>query len=72
MQEEWFRDYLRTAGTSENPIIPIANTIAWQRHIDAEGITKIGNAITFSAVKFSVDVNKISFNTFYRLTMHNG
>lgn len=46
--------------------------IAWQRHIDAEGITKIGNAITFSAVKFSVDVNKISFNTFYRLTMHNG
>lgn len=52
-------------------IVRIALT-AWQRHIDAEGITKIGNAITFSAVKFSVDVNKISFNTFYRLTMHNG
>lgn len=145
LQEEWLKNYLRTAGTPENPTIPITNIIAWhnetrayvkddasklvseiasavkkfvaggsdniingiselmsgaitailgagtgsvsemhsyyimveglsiiridltawQRHIEAEGITKkIENAMTFSAVKSSVDVNKITFNTF--------
>lgn len=53
-------------------IVRIALT-AWQRHIEAEDITKKNRECNnISAVKFSVDVNKISFNTFYRLTMHNG
>jgi hypothetical protein len=38
---------------------------AWQRKIEVTGITqKIQNAMTFSAVKSSVNVDKISFNTF--------
>jgi hypothetical protein len=142
LQEEWLKNYIRTAGTKDNPSIPITNTLAWhsetrayvkkdstdmvknvskalkqfisndmingvagllssginsilgsgmgvqsemhsyyiivdglsiirldvtawQRHIEATGITKhIENAMTFTAVKSSVDVNKISFNTF--------
>ena len=38
---------------------------AWQRRIEVTGITsKIQNAMTFTAVKSSVNVDKISFNTF--------
>ena len=38
---------------------------AWQRHISVVGITqKIEHAMTFTAVKSSVDVDKITFNTF--------
>ncbi|MEM7758646.1 MAG: hypothetical protein AAF298_11040 [Cyanobacteria bacterium P01_A01_bin.40] len=37
----------------------------WSRKIEAKGITEyIQNAMVFQAVKSSVDVNKISFNTF--------
>jgi len=39
--------------------------MAWQRRIEATGITTaIENAMTFTAVKSSVDVDKITFNTF--------
>lgn len=39
--------------------------MAWQRRIEAKGIThEIENAMTLTAVKSSVDVDKISFNTF--------
>ena len=145
LQEEWLKQQIRTAGTPENPSIPITNTLAWlsetrayvkndagtlvntvtgaikkfidggtenvmngvgeliagglnailgsgtgtqsemhsyfivveamsiirfditawQRRIDVAGITaKIENAMTLTAVKSSVDVDKISFNTF--------
>jgi len=145
IQEEWLKTQLRTAGSIENPSIPITNTVAWhsetrayvkdnaanlvdtitgaikkfisggandimdgigdllagginailgsgsgeqkemhsyfivveafsimrfdltawQRRIEVEGITSsIENAMTFTAVKSSVDVDKITFNTF--------
>lgn len=145
LQEEWLKQQIRTAGTPENPSIPITNTLAWhsetrayvkdnagtlvntvtdaikkfidggaenimngvgelltgglnailgsgtgtqaemhsyfivvealsivrfditawQRRIEATGITsKIENALTLTAVKSSVDVDKITFNTF--------
>ncbi len=39
--------------------------MAWQRRIEATGITQeIENAMTFTAVKSSVNVDKITFNTF--------
>jgi hypothetical protein len=39
--------------------------MAWQRKIEATGITtEIENAMTLTAIKSSVDVDKISFNTF--------
>lgn len=39
--------------------------MAWQRKIEATGITtEIENAMTFTAFKSSVDVDKITFNTF--------
>ena len=38
---------------------------AWQRRIEVTGFTsKIENAMTLTAVKSSVDVDKITFNTF--------
>lgn len=37
----------------------------WVRHISVKGITdKIESIMAFSAIKSSVDINKISFNTF--------
>jgi|GEM_PF-192888 len=39
--------------------------MAWQRKIEATGITsEIENAMTLTAVKSSIDVDKITFNTF--------
>lgn len=39
--------------------------VAWQRRIEATGITReIENAMTFTAIKSSVDVDRITFNTF--------
>jgi hypothetical protein len=35
LQEEWLKNYLRTAGTPENPTIPITNTIAWHNETRA-------------------------------------
>ena len=38
---------------------------AWSRRIEVDGITtKIENAVAYQAIKSSVDVNKITFNTF--------
>lgn len=145
LQEEYLKEELRTAGTPENPSIPITNTLAWhsetrayikndaanlvqtvtsavkkfidggsdkivdgigelltsgleailgagtgvqsemhsyfivveglsivrfdltawQRRIEVTGITKqIENAMTLTAVKSSIDVDRITFNTF--------
>jgi hypothetical protein len=41
------------------------DVLAWQRHVEAKGFTKqIEHAMTFTASKSSVNVDKITFNTF--------
>jgi hypothetical protein len=51
------------------------DVLAWQRHIEAKGFTsKIEHAMTFTASKASVDVDKITFNTFlqaYKAQLEN-
>lgn len=47
------------------------DVMAWQRKIEAVGITEhIENALAITAVKSSVDVNKISFDVFLQIYKH--
>ncbi|WP_335965134.1 hypothetical protein [Galbibacter sp. PAP.153] len=60
-QSEMHSYYIIVDGLS----ITRLDIMAWQRKIEATGITSaIENAMTFTAVKSSVDVDKITFNTF--------